>query len=238
MTELLYQKDSYLREMDAHIIKVVEGGVVLDRTVFHPRSGGVAHDTGTLNCCGRTYRVVKVGRDRETGEVVHYLDTTDGLEKGAEVHGVIDWNRRYRLMRLHTAAHIISAVMFRDYGALITGGDIQPEKAKDDFSIESRDKSIFEDAVRKANEVVEQGIELKIYWVSREEAFKIPGVVKLANRMPPDIKELRIVEIPGIDIQADGGPHVKNTKEIGRIVLLKVENKGRNRKRMYYTVEP
>ena len=238
MTELLYQKDSYLREMDAHVIKVVEGGVVLDRTVFHPRSGGVAHDTGTLNCCGRTYRVVKVGRDRETGEVVHYLDTTDGLEKGAEVHGVIDWDRRYRLMRLHTAAHIISAVMFRDYGALITGGDIQPEKAKDDFSIESMDKSIFEDAVRKANEVVEQGIELKIYWVSREEALKIPGVVKLANRMPPDIKELRIVEIPGIDIQADGGPHVKNTKEIGRIVLLKVENKGRNRKRMYYTVKP
>ena len=238
MTELLYQKDSYLREMDAHIIEVVEGGVVLDRTVFHPRSGGVAHDTGALNCCGRTYRVVKVGRDRETGEVVHYLDTTDGLEKGAEVHGVIDWDRRYRLMRLHTAAHIISAVMFRDYGALITGGDIQPEKAKDDFSIESMDKSIFEDAVRKANEVVEQGIELKIYWVSREEAFKIPGIVKLANRMPPDIKELRIVEIPGIDIQADGGPHVKNTKEIGRIVLLKVENKGRNRKRMYYTVKP
>ncbi len=238
MTELLYQKDSYLREMDAHVIKVVEGGVVLDRTVFHPRSGGVAHDTGVLEYCERTYRVVKVGRDRETGEVVHYLDTTDGLKEGAEVHGVIDWDRRYRLMRLHTAAHIISAVMFRDYGALITGGDIQPEKAKDDFSIESMDKSIFEDAVRKANEVVEQGIELKIYWVSREEAFKIPGIVKLANRMPPDIKELRIVEIPGIDIQADGGPHVRNTKEIGKIVLLKVENKGKKRKRMYYTVEP
>lgn len=237
-TELLYQRDCYLKEMDAVITKVTEDGVALDRTVFHPRSGGVANDTGFLECCGRKYEVLNVKIDRNSGEVVHVLNTLEGIEVGAKVHGTINWERRYRLMRLHTAAHIISAIMYRDYSALITGGDIQPNKAKDDFSIDVMDKTIFYDAVNKANEVVRQGIEVKIYWLSREEAMKIPGVVKLASRMPPNIRELRIVEIPGVDIQADGGPHVKNTAEIGEIKVLKIENKGRRRKRLYYTVIP
>jgi len=236
VTELLYQADSYLREIDGVISSVISNGVVLDKTVFHPTSGGVIHDTGYLECCGRRYEVVDVFIDRGTGEVVHELSSIKALKPGARVHEVLNWDRRYRLMRLHTAAHIISAIMYRDYGALITGGEIRPDKARDDFSIESMDRSIFEEAIRKANEVVRKGIEVKIYWLSREEALRIEGIVKLAGRAPPNIERLRIVEIPGVDIQADGGPHVRNTSEIGRIELLKVENKGRRRKRIYYTV--
>jgi len=121
---------------------------------------------------------------------------------------------------------------------LITGGNIRPEYAYDDYSLEKFDKRIFEDAVAKANEVVRRGIEVKVYWLKREEALRIPGIVKLASRAPPNAEFLRIVEIPGIDIQADGGPHVRNTSEIGEIVFLRAENRGRKRKRLYYTVRP
>ncbi len=238
MTELLYQHDSYLREFRARVVKVKDNGVILDRTAFHPRSGGVDHDVGELISGGRVYEVVEVLFDREEGGVLHKVKSVEGLEEGAEVTGRINWERRYRLMRLHTAAHIISAVMYRKYGALITGGHVGPEYAKDDFNLEEFRREIFEDVVNEANKVVREGIEVKIYWLSREEALKIPGVVKLAQRMPPSISRLRIVEIPGVDIQADGGPHVKNTAEIGEIVLLKIENRGKRRKRMYYMVKP
>ncbi len=238
MVELVYQRDSYIRELDAVVTSVVDDRVYVDKTIFHPRSGGVDHDTGYIVFDDRKVRVFKVSFDREKGDVAHFVEDPDGLEPGMRVKLVLDWDRRYRLMRLHTAAHILAAIMYREYGALITGGNISPDKAYDDYSLETMDKEVFVRAVALANKVVEEGIEVKIYWLPREEALKIPGVVKLASRMPPDVKELRIVEIPGVDIQADGGPHVRNTREIGRIVLLKVANKGRRRKRLYYTVEP
>ncbi|MDK6028859.1 alanyl-tRNA editing protein AlaXM [Ignisphaera sp. 4213-co] len=239
VTELLYQKDSYLKEFTAVVKSVDKNVVVLDRTAFNPRSGGLEHDTGYIIKGGRSYRVVNVVIDKNTSEVLHHLETPDhDIAPGDEVKGVIDWDRRYRIMRMHTAAHIISAIMYRDYGALITGGNIDSEKAYDDYSLQEFNQEIFRDAINKANQVVQQGIEVKIYWLKREEALKIPGIVKLASRMPPEVEFLRIVEIPGVDIQADGGPHVRNTREIGEIVFLKAENKGRNKKRLYYTVKP
>lgn len=238
-TELLYQRDSYLREFDATITRVDGEKIVLDKTAFYPRSGGLDHDVGMLVKGNKEYRVVKVLFDKETGEVVHYLDTSShDLGVGDRVRGIIDWERRYRIMRLHTAAHILSAIMYRDYNALITGGHITSEKAYDDYSLPEFNPEIFREAVRKANEVVARGVEVKIYWLKKEEALRIPGIVKLASRMPPNIEYLRIVEIPGVDVQADGGPHVRNTREIGEIVFLKAENKGRKRKRLYYTVKP
>jgi len=141
-------------------------------------------------------------------------------------------------MKLHTAAHIISAILYKEYGTLITGGNISEEYARDDFNLPSENwKEIVNDTIKKANSIVEEGRNVKIYFLKREEAFKIPGIVKLAEKMPPNVDILRIVEIEGIDIQADGGPHVKNTKEIGRIKLIKAENKGKNNRRIYYTVE-
>ncbi len=240
LTELIYQKDSYLKELVAEVVKVDESKIYLDRTIFHPKSGGVDNDVGKFirESDGAEYSVISVYYDRVSGEVIHEVEEGHDLRAGDRVKCLIDWERRYRLMRLHTAAHILSAIMYRDYGALVTGGNVSPDKAYDDFSLEVMDKAVFENAVAKANEVVKRSLPVKVYWLPREEALKIPGVVKLASKMPPEVKELRIVEIPGIDIQADGGPHVRNTYEIGRIVLIKAVNKGRKRKRLYYTVEP
>lgn len=239
MTELLYLKDSYIKEFEAKVVQVDGNKIILDKTAFHPFGGGLAGDTGILQTPSGTFKVIDTRFAENKEDVYHILETDNhGINVGDTVKGILDWDRRYRMMRLHTATHIIAAIMYRDYNAGITGGHIEPEQAKDDYSLEQLDKAIFEDVVNKANEVVKQGIEVKVYFMKREEALKIPGIVKLVNRLPPEVDILRIVEIPGVDIQADGGPHVKNTKEIGEIVLLKIENKGRRRKRMYYTVKP
>ncbi|HEW64049.1 MAG: alanyl-tRNA editing protein AlaX [Fervidicoccus fontis] len=237
MTEHIYQLDSYLKEYDSIIVSIKDNSVILDKTIFHPRAGGLESDTGFLEVNGRRYKVLNVLQEKDSEDVLHQLDTVDGLNPGDRVHLALDWERRYKMMKLHTASHIIAAIIYNDYNALITGGNITPEYAYDDYSLESSDRSIFDKVVQKANEVVKKNIELKIYWLDREEAMKIPGIVKLAARMPPNVKKLRIVEIPGVDIQADGGPHVKNTGEIGEIVITKIENKGKNRKRMYYTLK-
>jgi len=238
VTELLFQKDSYLRRFEAVVVGLTSDGVVLDKTAFHPTSGGVANDTGWLYSGERRYEVRDVVIDKSSGEVIHILDSLEGLKPGSSVIGELNWERRYRLMRLHTAAHILSAVMYSKYGSLVTGGSVEPDKAKEDYDVQGDEKEVFSKAAEEVNEVIKKGLEVKIYWLRREEAMKIPGIVKLAARMPPNIETLRIVEIPGVDIQADGGPHVKNTIEIGKFVLLKTENRGKKRKRIYYTVEP
>lgn len=238
-TELLYQVDSYLKEFEARVVEVLDRGIILDRTAFHPRTGGVANDLGTIFIEGRRMDVTDVYIDKERKVVIHTVEgSLEGVEPGMVVKGVIDWSRRYRLMRLHTAAHILAAVMYREYGALITGGSVEPDYAYDDYGLERFDRKIFEEVVLKANEIVRRGVEVRIYWLKRDDALRIPGIVKLAERMPPEVETLRIVEIPGIDIQADGGPHVRNTAEIGEITMIRAENRGKNIKRLYYTVNP
>ena len=174
--------------------------------------------------------------NHETKEIIHVLESAENLILGDAVKGVLDWERRYRLMRLHTAAHLIAAIMYRDHDALITGGQVDYERAKLDFNLPKTDRVIFEDTVVKANEEVNKKRALRTYCIDREKALKMPGLVKLAERMPPQVKELRIVEINGIDVQADGGPHVKNTEEVGQINLQKIENKGKNQRRLYFAV--
>jgi misacylated tRNA(Ala) deacylase len=175
--------------------------------------------------------------NRETKEILHILEDVIGLSAGDTVKGMLYWERRYRLMRLHTAAHLIAAIMYRDYSALITGGQVDCDQAKLDFNLPKTDREVFEDAVAKANIEVSKGTALKMYFLERTEALKVPGIVKLAERMPPEVKELRIVEIPGIDVQADGGPHVNNTLEIGEMSLVRIENKGKSQRRVYFTVK-
>ncbi|MEM3630497.1 MAG: alanyl-tRNA editing protein AlaXM [Nitrososphaerota archaeon] len=235
-TKLLYLYDSYQKNFKAKVVSLNGKEVILDETIFHPLTGGIINDIGFLFKNKDKYKVMDVKLDLETNNVIHILENEPNFSIGDEIEGIIDWNRRYKLMRLHTAAHIISSIMYKDYGALITGGHIDENYAKDDFSLEKFDKKIFEEAIRKANEIVKKEIEVKIYFLKREEALKIPGIIKLAEKMPPEVEKLRIVEIPEVDIQADGGPHVKNTKEIGEIILLKIENKGKNKKRIYYNV--
>jgi misacylated tRNA(Ala) deacylase len=235
-TKQLYLYDSYQKEFEAKVQNVNNNQVILDQTAFHPLTGGVAHDTGYVTKNRVRHMVSRVEIDRETKEITHVLDDATGLSQGDTVKGMIDWERRYRLMRLHTAAHLIAAIMYRDYNALITGGQVDCEQAKLDFNLPKTEREVFEDAVAKANNEVGKGTALKIYFLERTEALKVPGIVKLAERMPPQVKELRIVEIPGIDVQADGGPHVNNTREIGEISLVKIENKGKTQRRVYFTV--
>ncbi len=236
----LYQHDSYLREFNATVTRVEERKVFLDETAFHPRPvGGLDADTGRLILPdGKELRVTDV--IEENGDVAHIVEeAAETLRPGTPVRGVIDWDRRYRMMRLHTALHIIAAILYKKHGALVTGSHVSPTGARVDFSIEARDwKNAILDAVREANEIAARCIEVRIYWLPREEAMKIPGIVKLAEKTPPGEK-LRIVEIPGVDIQADEGPHVRNTCEIGEIRAEKLESRGKRRKRLYFNaLEP
>lgn len=236
-TKQLYLYDSYQREFEAKIQNIYGNNVILDQTAFHPLTGGVAHDTGYIAKGDVKHSVLRVEIHRETKEITHVLEDASNLSLGDVVKGMLNWERRHRLMRLHTAAHLIAAIMYRDYNALITGGQVDYEHAKLDFNLQKTEREIFEDAVAKANSEVDKGIVLKIYFLERTEALKVPGIVKLAERMPPQVKELRIVEIPGVDVQADGGPHVNNTHEIGELSLLKIENKGKTQRRAYFTVK-
>jgi misacylated tRNA(Ala) deacylase len=235
-TKQLYLHDSYKREFEAKITRVEDDQVVLDQTLFHPLTGGVSFDMGYMEKGNEKRRVLRVEINHETEEIIHVLESAENLILGDVVKGVLDWERRYRLMRLHTAAHLIATIMYRDHNALITGGQVDYERAKLDFNLPKTDRVIFEDAVAKANEEVNKKRALRTYFIDREKALKMPGIVKLAERMPPQVKELRIVEIQSIDVQADGGPHVKNTQEVGQISLQKVENKGKSQRRLYFAV--
>ncbi len=230
----LYMTDSYLREFSAVVSEVDGTHVALSQTAFYPNGGGQPADFGAIKAGDETYNVVNVFK--RDGKIWHEVDR-EGISAGQEVVCTIDWGRRYKLMRMHTAAHIIDAVMYKEAGALATGNQLGVDKSRIDFSLESMDKEKIQGFIGEANSIVESGIEVRVYFLEREQALQIPGVVKLANAMPPEIKELRIVEIPGIDLQADGGTQVKNTREIGKIVLLSVENRGKNNRRIYYTVE-
>ena len=232
MTEKLFWKDMYMREFDAKVESVDETGVRLDRTAFNPRGGGLVSDIGKLNDAEVT-EVVK-----KDEEVYHVLGGGATLKAGDAVHGVIDWEKRHRVMRMHTTAHILSAVVNRETGALITGNSIAPIESRIDFSLEAFDKEQFGAYVKMANEAAASGAEVQSFFMKREEALSTPGLVKLANALPPAVAELRIVKIGEIDTQADGGVHVKNTSEIGEIVVNRIENKGKSNRRLYFSLKP
>ncbi len=232
MTKTLYLEDSYLRECDATVVSVKdEKYVVLDQTIFYPKGGGQPWDIGTIIKENKTYNVVYVGKF--SGKISHEVDQT-GLKKGNKVHCVLNWQRRYKLMRSHTAAHVFASLLCKGTGALITGNQLEEDKVRFDFSLEKYDREILGDYIDETNKLLKKDIPVKWYELPKEEALKIPGVIKMAEALPPDIPKLRIVEIAGVDKQADGGTHVKNLKEVGQIELLKTENKGKNNRRVYF----
>ncbi len=236
MSDLLYLTNSYLKECEASITNVKDGKfVTLDANLFYPKGGGQPYDTGKLVRLSDNveFNVVFVGKFE--GVISHEMDKP-GLAIGDKVKCILNWERRYKLMRSHTTAHVLSATMYKEAGVLITGNQIEEDKIRFDFNFENFDRALFDEMIKKANEILQKDIELKTYTLPREDAMKIKGVVKLANALPPDVKELRIVEIPGVDIQADGGTHVKNLRECGQIELLKLENKGKNNRRIYFRI--
>jgi Ser-tRNA(Ala) deacylase AlaX len=231
VTRRLFWEDMYTSEFDAEV-ELVEGNrVVLDQTAFNPRGGGLVSDTGRLN----GMRVIEATKEGES--VFHILEGPAELRVGDRVHGVLDWERRFRVMRMHTSAHILSAVVNRETGALITGNQISPDESRVDFNLENFDRDKMSYYIDRVNEAVQRGLEVKTFFMKRDEALASPGFVKLANAMPPSLDVLRIVQIGDVDTQADGGVHVKNTREIGKVVGLKTENKGKSNRRLYFTVE-
>lgn len=237
MADVLYLNDSYLKEFDAVVESVKDSKfVVLDSTAFYPNSGGQPHDTGKMvrESDGKEFTVVFAGKF--SGKISHEVEQ-EGLQAGDKVKCTIDWDRRYRLMRMHTAAHIICAILYREVGALITGNQLNLEKSRIDFSTEQFDKEKLKEYIRTSNEYVEKDLEVKVSEMPREEVEKDPELVKLAKGLPPGIKVLRMVEIAGLDKQPDGGTHVKSLKEVGKISFLKADNKGKNNRRLYFALE-
>jgi len=240
MTELLYQTDSYLKDFDATVTAVDSEAhaVVLDQTAFYPGGGGQPNDTGQLSSAGGTkYTVTKV--KKQGGDVLHFLNGEDPLPQvGEKVYGQIDWERRYLLMRTHTALHVLCGTVFRDYGALVTGGNMEPGKGRMDFEFERLQGDLVGEIEAAVNREAEAGHEVRVKILPREEAFQIPDLIRTKiNLLPEGITEVRTVEIVGLDLQADGGTHVKNTAEVGKIKVVNYKSKGAINKRIYIEVE-
>ena len=231
MTRKLFWEDMYMKEFAAKVTSVDGTQVVLDQTAFNPRGGGLVGDTGWINEA-KVVDTVKGPAD----SISHLLETPASFSVGQDVKGTLDWERRHKIMRMHTSAHLLSAIFNKKTGALITGNQIEPEKSRIDFSLEDFDRERMLTYCGEANEAITKNAPVKTYFMKREEALRIPGITKLATAAPPDVQELRIVEIEGYDLQADGGVHIKNLSEIGKIDPIKFENKGKSNRRLYFTL--
>jgi len=235
MVKQLYHIDSYLKEFEATIENIISEGVVLDQTAFYPGGGGQPCDFGFLNSNGIDYKVDKV--QYFEGTIIHKV-VSEGLNIGDKILARIDWDRRYKLMRTHTALHILCGVVWRDFGALVTGGNMEPLKARMDFELESMSTDFAEIVEKKINEEVFNDHKIEINMLPRDEALKIPDLIRTKiDLLPKQISELRIVDITSLDLQADGGTHVISTKEVGHISVVGHESKGKINKRLRIQIE-
>lgn len=237
MADLLYERDSYLREFEARVTAAAAelGAVALDRTAFYPGGGGQPCDRGWLELDGGQVAVVGVARRGE--RIWHRLE--GGLpQPGDPLVGRLDWQRRYRLMRVHTALHILCGVIWRDYRAAVTGGNMEPLEGRLDFELERLDRSLVDEIEEKVNREVAAGREVRVAILPREEALAIPDLIRTrVSLLPASISRIRTVEIVGLDLQADGGTHVANTREVGPIRIVGYKSKGRSNKRIYVGLE-
>jgi misacylated tRNA(Ala) deacylase len=238
MTELLYQTDSYLQTFEASVTSIAADvhGVILDRTAFYPGGGGQPADGGKLIVSGET---VPVSRARKVGaEVIHLLPPEAPLPAvGTRLQGQIDWPRRYQLMRTHTALHILCGVVFRDYSASVTGGDMDPLQGRMDFEFESMHKELVQEIEAAVSREIAARREVRTAILPREAAFRIPDLIRTKiNLLPEGIQQVRVVEIVGLDLQADGGTHVHNLEEVGRVRVVDYKSKGKINKRLYIEI--
>ena len=237
MTDLLFQTDSYVKEFQATVTAVNpdEGAVALDRTAFYPGGGGQPNDVGHLLVGGRSLPVSKVKRQGE--DVWHWL-VGELPAAGTAVTGRLDWERRYKLMRTHTALHVLCGVVWRDYGALVTGGNMEPLEGRMDFEFETLHGDLVKEIEDRVNAEASQGRDVRVKILPRAEAFQIPDLIRTKiNLLPEGIVQVRTVEIVGLDLQADGGTHVANTREVGRVRVVDYKSKGRINKRIQIVVE-
>lgn len=235
MTELLFQTDAYMQNFTAVVTAQVDGGVLLDRTAFYPGGGGQPCDVGSLSVGDQVWAVSKVGK--VGGEVVHFI-LGELPAVGSTVAGQLDWTRRYQLMRTHTAMHILCGVIFRDYGAQVTGGNMDPLQGRMDFEFETMRQELVAEIEAAINREVAAAHPVLVKILPRAEAFQIPDLIRTKiNLLPEGINEIRTVEIEGLDLQADGGTHVANTREVGHIRVADYKSKGKINKRIYVELE-
>ena len=231
-TKLLYHENSYTYECTAKVVDVEGDEVALDATVFFPGGGGQMADQGTISWDGQQWQANVIAMNKRDDVVWHTLDCTPPAV-GTEVVGTIDWDFRYRMMRTHTALHILCGTIWKEFGVQVTGGQMYPDRARMDFAMENLNKERVTYIEQKINEAVEADYPIRVYTLPREKAFAIPDLIRTKiNLLPPQIEDIRIVEIVGLDLQADGGTHVRHTKEVGEISIVKTENKGRINKRL------
>lgn len=239
MTELLYQTDSYLQSFEATVTSVDADSrsIALDRSAFYPGGGGQPADSGSLTVGNTQYKVLRAKKVGD--EVYHFIDGDQPLPAvGAAARGQIDWEHRYQLMRTHTAMHVLCGVIFRDYSASVTGGDMDPLKGRMDFEFETMQKELVQEIDAAINAEVSNARPVKVKILPREEAFQIPDLIRTKiNLLPEGIQQVRVVEIVGLDLQADGGTHVANTSEVGRIHVVDYKSKGKINKRIYVELD-
>lgn len=234
MTELLYQMDSYRREADATVIAHADANgvlaVVMSRTVLYPGGGGQPADTGTFVWDGGAARVVRA--TKPGAEIAYSLDgPLPPIE--ATVRMTVDWERRYRLMRTHTAMHCLCGVVFRDYGALVTGGQMDLDRSRMDFELADLSAERVAAIEEATNAAIAADLPVRVRILPRDEAFTIPDLIRTKiNLLPPGIAAVRTVEIVGLDLQADGGTHVARTGEVGGIRIVGTRSKGKSNKRL------
>lgn len=236
MTEEIAAVDAYAREVEATVLEASPRGVVLDRTVFYARGGGQPGDTGWLRWEGDEARVVDT--IRRDGRPLHVLEGPPP-PAGARVRAGIDWERRHLLMRTHTALHVLSAVVWRSHGAKVTGGNMEPGVARMDFELEAISADLGRRVEEELSALLAEDRPVRVRFVPRAEALADPDLVRTkVNLIPEHVDPIRVVEIEGIDVQADGGTHVRSTAEVGRVRVVKTESKGRAFKRMRIEVDP
>ena len=235
MTDLLYFTDSYLRSFDAAVIAADDRRVALDRTAFYPTGGGQPHDRGWIEpTTGARLEVVEVRRE---GATVWHTAPGHGLATGAAVRAEIDWERRYGLMRTHTALHVMSAVIWRDYGVPVTGSGMEPLRGRMDFELAEMSTDFGRAIEGAVNEEIRADRPIEARLLPRAEAERIPDLIRTKiNLLPADIETIRIVSIAGLDLQADGGTHVRSTREIGAVRIVDARSKGKSFKRLVIAV--
>ena len=228
--DILCYKDSYLKQCKSKVNEVNDYGVILDQTVFYPGGGGQPSDKGRLKIDNNEFVVKNL--KKIDGQIVHVIEGPKP-EVGLEVDAIIDWDHRYKLMRTHTALHILCGVIWRDYGASVTGGDMKPLSGRMDFELDQMSVNFSKEVEEKINKEIELSRNIKVYDLPRDEAFQIPDLIRTKiNLLPKGINEIRIVDIEGLDLQADGGTHVHNTSEVGYIKMTGHQSKGKNNKRL------
>jgi len=231
----LFQTDAYVREFEGRVIAVEANAVALDRTAFYPGGGGQPPDRGFLSAGGRRWEVLTAHRE---GEEIWHEVAGEPPPLGITVSGQLDWERRYALMRTHTAMHILCGVIWRDYGARVTGGNMEPLRGRMDFEFETMRQELVREIEEKINIEVAEARPVRVRILPREEAFAIPDLIRTrVNLLPEGIQQVRVVEIVGLDLQADGGTHVANTREVGRIRIVDYKSKGRLNKRIEIALE-